>query len=313
MPLPDNAEENIALLPYWICGYDLDAREWKQFSIWDLKPLEYDEEAWGNLIMDDNTKDLIRALVDSTGRSLDTSVPMRVNKGKNVLLSGPPGTGKMTTVHAVSNLLKKPLVTISSADFWYGTDQIAFVMSLAVAWKAIIVVEAADTYLQATYKDRVNATLRQLEGDDCVSFWVTSSCNEELLRSFCAVINFPELNATARRRLWLSHFGQSEPAECRPNNEHTLVSSSFGDPKKMDYATHLRHIEKLSRHRLDGKMIENIVRSARALAESNGEHLSVHHINVVMKAQQLDKAPLWRKLTRILMFSAKVLHTAGVN
>jgi len=103
------------------------------------------------------------------------------------------------------------------------------------------------------------------------------------------VINFPELNAIARRQLWLNHFGQFEPAGHIPNNDRDRkrFSSSFGDQKKIDYAAHLRDIEKLSRYQLDGehhicygrccdallmlllgRVIENIMRSARALADS---------------------------------------------
>ncbi|KAJ8583781.1 hypothetical protein M405DRAFT_937017 [Rhizopogon salebrosus TDB-379] len=305
--LPSDAEENIARLPYLIGGYDLDTHEWQKFSIWDLKPVEYDEEAWRNLIVDENTKDFIRALVDTTGHSLHSR---KLSKGKNVLLKGLLRTGGMTAVHAVCNLLKRPLLTISAPDLQIGTDQIAYRMSLAVTWNAVIVVKDADDLLKSTIKtsrERVNATLRQLEGDDCISFWVTSGCDKELLSSFCAVIDFPELNAAARRRLWLNHFGRPEPTAHISND--ILVGSSFGDLKRMDYSAHLRDIEKLSWHRLDARMIENIMRSARALADSNGEHLSAHHVKLVMKAQQLDNLPLWRKVTRILVLSAKVLHT----
>ncbi|KAJ8583782.1 hypothetical protein M405DRAFT_884672 [Rhizopogon salebrosus TDB-379] len=331
-PLPDNAEEYIARLPYWIGGYDLETHEWQRFPISDLTPIEYDEMVWRNLIMDDNTKDLIEALVDSTGQSLGASYSGQLSKGKNVLLIGPLGTGRMTTVHAVCNLLKRPLLTISAYDIGSGTDLIAHWMSLAVTWNAVIVVKDADVYLKSaniTDREHINATLRQLEGDDCITFWVTSGCDEEFLNSFCAVINFPELNATARRRLWLTHFGQPEPAGYVPKIERTLVSSSFGDQKKVDYSAHLRDIEKLSRHRLDGephancwvtllilllgRTIENIVRSARALATSNGEHLSVHHVKVVMEARRQDNPPLWRKLTRALMLVTKVLHASGAN
>jgi len=35
-------------------------------------------------------------------------------------------------------------------------------------------------------QDRVNATLRRFESDDCVAFWVTNGCNKEFLGSFYA-------------------------------------------------------------------------------------------------------------------------------
>ncbi|KAG2120128.1 hypothetical protein DEU56DRAFT_918460 [Suillus clintonianus] len=312
MPLPDNVEEYVARLPYWIGGCDLEAREWRTFRVWDLKPIEYDQEAWSKLILETNTKDLIKALVDTTGCSLGTPHPVRMGKGKNVLLNGPLGTGRMTTVHAVCNLFKRPLFTMSAHDFpdnkWDLVPYIANHMALAATWNAV--------FLKGTYprdKDDVHATLRQFESDDCISFWVTTVCDKDLLRLFSAVVDFPELDAAARRRLWLCHFGQEESAGLKSTSEHTLVSSSLGDEKKTDYLAHLREIEKLSWYQLDGKMIENIMRSARALAASNREHLSTHHVKVVMKSQRLDNLPLWRKLTRFLTLPAGVLRTGVVN
>ncbi|KAG2742647.1 hypothetical protein P692DRAFT_20879244 [Suillus brevipes Sb2] len=65
--------------------------------------------------------------------------------------------------------------------------------------------------------------------------------------------------------------------------------------------------------KLDGRIIDNIVRSARALAASIGEHLSIHHIKFVMKTQRLDGLSLWQKLTRILTRPAKVPHMSVVD
>ncbi|KAG2341118.1 P-loop containing nucleoside triphosphate hydrolase protein [Suillus weaverae] len=321
VPLPDNAEEHIARLPYWIGGYDLELNQWRTFNIWDLKPVDYDQEAWSNLIMDEDTKDLIRALVDNTGCSVGRLKPAQFNKGQTVLLKGPPGTGKMTTVHAVCNLLKRPLltITITANDLLYDlvnlVSDIALRVSFAATWNAVIVVNDADRFLESkqTHRDRINTVLRQFESNDCISFWVSSTCDDTLLTRFSTVVDFPELDATARRRLWLGHFGLNDPAAIMWNSERTLISSSFVDQKGMDHSLLLRDIEKLSRHQLDGRMIDDIVRSARALATSNGEHLSIHHIKVVMKVQRLDSLPLWRKLTRILTRPAKVLHMSVVN
>jgi len=322
VPLPDDAQEHIARLPYWIGGYDLEVNQWRTFNIWDLKPVKYDQEAWSKLIMDEDTKDLIRALVDNAGCSVGGLKPAQFNKGQTILLKGSPGTGRMTTVHAVCNLLKRPLLTINitSHDFLYDLMNlvldIALRVSFAATWNAVIVVKDADRFLESKdqgHRDRVRTVFRQFELDDCISFWVSGACDEELLTQFSAVVELPELDTAARRRLWLGHFGLNDPAAIIWNSERTLISSSSVDQKEMDHSLLLRDVEKLSRHQLDGRMIDNIVRSARALAASNGEHLSIHHIKVVMKAQRLDNLPLWRKLTRILTRPAKVLHTSVMN
>lgn len=318
VPLPNNAEEHIARLPYWIGGYDLEVNRWRTFNIWDLKPVKYDQEAWSRLIMDEDTKDLIRALVDNTGCSVGGLKPAHFNKGQTVLLKGPPGTGRMTTVHAVCNLLKRPLltITITADDLLYDLvnllSDIALRVSFAATWNAVIVVKGTDRLLESKNRqlmDCVNTVLRQFESDDCISFWISSACGEELLPQFSTVVDLPELDTAARRRLWLGHFGLNDPAAICAR---ALISSSV-DQKEMDHSLLLRDIEKLSRHQLDGRMIDNIVRSARALAASNGEHLSIHHIKLVMKTQRLDGPSLWQKLTRVLTRPAKILHTSVVD
>ncbi|KAG1829674.1 hypothetical protein EV424DRAFT_412386 [Suillus variegatus] len=277
VPLPDDAQEHIARLPYWIGGYDLEVNQWRTFNIWDLKPVKYDQEAWSKLIMDEDTKDLIRALVDNAGCSVGGLKPAQFDKGQTILLKGPPGTGRMTTVHAVCNLLKRPLLTINitSHDFLYDLMNlvldIALRVSFAATWNAVIVVKDADRFLESKdqgHRDRVRTVLRQFELDDCISFWVSGACDEELLTQFSAVVELPELDTAARRRLWLGHFGWNDPAAIIWNSERTLIGSSFVDRKEMDHSLLLRDVEKLSRHQLDGRMIDNIVRSARALAAS---------------------------------------------
>ncbi|KAG1750658.1 hypothetical protein EDD22DRAFT_957927 [Suillus occidentalis] len=318
VPLPDNVEEYIARLPNWIGGYDLEMNRWRTFNIWDLKPVKFDQDAWSKLIMDEDTKDLLRALVDNTGCSVGGLKQAQFNKGQTVLLKGPPGTGRMTTVHAVCNFLKRPLLTItitaSSLLYDHGNlmSDIALRVSLAATWNAVIVVKSADRLLESKNRELMNcikAVLRQFESEDCISFWVSSDCGEELLTQFSTIVDFPELDAAARHRLWLGHFGLNDPvAICA----RALISSSV-DQKEIDHSLLLRDIEKLSRHQLDGRMIDNIVRSARALAASNGEHLSIHHIKLVMKTQRLDGLSLWQKLTRILRRPAKVLHPSVVE
>jgi hypothetical protein len=74
------------------------------------------------------------------------------------------------------------------------------------------------------------------------------------------VINLPELNASARRRLWLNHFSHVDPTGSKPESEPALVSSPFGHPKKVDYSMHIRAIEKLSSYKLNGELMEIILR-----------------------------------------------------
>lgn len=85
---------------------------------------------------------------------------------------------------------------------------------------------------------------------DAVLYWyVTRFFDLLLLLNVLEVVDFPELDVAARRRLWLGHFGLNDPVA----NCVRTFSSSTVDQKEIDHSLLLRDIEKLSRHQLDGK------------------------------------------------------------
>ncbi|KIK33595.1 hypothetical protein CY34DRAFT_18273 [Suillus luteus UH-Slu-Lm8-n1] len=88
--------------------------------------------------MDKDTKDLLRALVDNTGCSVGGLEPAEFDEEQVFLLKGPPGTGRMTTVHAVCDLLKGPLlsITITADDFLY--DLVNLLSDIALRVSAVV-------------------------------------------------------------------------------------------------------------------------------------------------------------------------------
>lgn len=80
----------------------------------DIQPVVWDKSAFGNLSLEENTKELIEALVRNKVDS-DQSIDFVKGKGAGqiVLLHGGPGTGKTLTAETVAKIAERPLYRVT--------------------------------------------------------------------------------------------------------------------------------------------------------------------------------------------------------
>jgi SpoVK/Ycf46/Vps4 family AAA+-type ATPase len=105
-------------------------------------------------------------------------------RGLTVLLHGPPGTGKTLTAECISERQQRPLYTVGCGDL--GTEPLELerrlkeIFSYAVSWKAILLMDEADIFLQERDIQNVNRNalvsifLRELEYFDGILFLTTN-------------------------------------------------------------------------------------------------------------------------------------------
>ena len=73
------------------------------FYIDDIKPINWNDEAYDHLVYPEEQKDLVLSFVENhkrTRQGVDDDVIMGKGQGLILLLSGPPGTGKTLTAEA---------------------------------------------------------------------------------------------------------------------------------------------------------------------------------------------------------------------
>jgi SpoVK/Ycf46/Vps4 family AAA+-type ATPase len=72
------------------------------FYVDDIKPVNWNDDAYEHLVYSEEQKDLVLSLVDNHKRLMKGVDDVIVGKGQGliVLLSGPPGTGKTLTAEA---------------------------------------------------------------------------------------------------------------------------------------------------------------------------------------------------------------------
>lgn len=167
-------------------GFSFEGKEWGHFALSSLSDVQWNQEAFGKVIIPESRREIIQALVQSHLGNESPFDDIVKGKGKGLigLLSGGPGVGKSLTAEAVSEFCKKPLLTITSSDL----NRIPTRSSLAATgsteplecnlrqfldyakrWKCVLLIDEADVYLQKRrihdldVNSLVSAFLRQLE------------------------------------------------------------------------------------------------------------------------------------------------------
>jgi len=289
-------DENIVMLPFEVNGFNLKTKSWDHFPVDGLRPVAFNDDAWDHLVLDRDTKVLIKGLVDVTNMSnmsqtiIDDVIPGK-GGGLIALLHGPPGTGKTLTAEAVAEHLKRPLYIAGASEL--STDAASLesrlrdIVDLATKWDAVLLIDEADVFLEQrslheiARNSLVSVALRVLEYHRGVLFLTTNriqTFDSAFLSRFSIAIKYPELDEPGRFTVWSNFL---ELAGC------TLVSEVNAKELAEHKVPLLRSsIETLAKKELNGRTIKNVVRTAQALALSAKKPLSMDHINVVLAVQE---------------------------
>ncbi|KAF4988519.1 hypothetical protein FDECE_15006 [Fusarium decemcellulare] len=264
-----------------VLGFAFSEKQWLEFTVSGLKDIKWNEKAWDSLVLEDGTKDLIKALVESrkyhAANTIDDVIQGK-GKGLVTVLHGPPGTGKTLTAEGISELLKCPLYMASAGEL--GTDsrfleaELQKILDICHAWGAILLLDEADVFLEKRNMHDIHRNalvsifLRQLEYFQGILFLTTNrveTFDEAFQSRIHIALRYDNLDAKAKRtifKMFLDSVRKLGKIEVEPISDDDLQS--------------------LSRQDLNGREIKNVVGSAQDLAVNKGEALSMRHIKQVL-------------------------------
>ncbi|KAI0424044.1 P-loop containing nucleoside triphosphate hydrolase protein [Xylaria sp. FL1042] len=255
-------------------GFSLGDKIWGAFAVSKLKEVIWDEKMIELLVLKENRKDFIRALVRYHGQKSEEGGfdDFVRDKGKGLvgLLAGPPGVGKTLTAEAVAEIARRPLYIVSSGELGENSstlqNRLMRVMELAETWKAVVLLDEADVFLA----ERGNADLarnaitsiflRHLEYYQGILLLTTNRL-ESFDKAFQSRIHFSfkyeVLEIEARLLIWRTFM---EKVKATTDVEIRLQEEDMN---------------KLAGLELNGRQIKNIVGMAQAVATEKKEAITL--------------------------------------
>ncbi|PYH67336.1 ATP-binding protein [Aspergillus vadensis CBS 113365] len=282
-------EEELLIASPVVLGFAFSEKLWLEFSISGISEIEWNEDAFDSLVLPDNQKSIVKALVEShTFRAAQNIDDVIQGKGKGLVavLHGPPGTGKTLTAEGIAELLKRPLYMVSAGEL--GTDprtleaELNKILDIAHSWGAVLLLDEADIFLEKrTIQDihrnaLVSIFLRLLEYFQGILFLTTNrveTFDDAFQSRIHVALRYGELTTKAKRSVWKMFLERVQAKE-------GVETATFTE----------KDFDLLARHNLNGRQIKNSVRTAQALAVNEQTPLSMEHIRRVLEvAETFDR------------------------
>lgn len=211
-------EEELLIASPVVLGFAFSEKLWLEFSVSGISEIEWNEDAFDSLVLPDNQKSIVKALVEShTFHAAENIDDVIQGKGKGLVavLHGPPGTGKTLTAEGIAELLKRPLYMVSSGEL--GTDsrtlegELNKILDIAHSWGAVLLLDEADVFLEKrTIQDihrnaLVSIFLRLLEYFQGILFLTTNrveTFDDAFQSRIHIALRYGDLTPKARRSVW---------------------------------------------------------------------------------------------------------------
>ncbi|KAI1267475.1 P-loop containing nucleoside triphosphate hydrolase protein [Xylariaceae sp. FL1019] len=277
------SDDQVILANATVRGFSFTRGIFLEFFVDHIAPIKWNENCFDQLVLDGNTKKIVKALVSMRTKDRDSMDDIIKGKGKGLVfvLHGPPGVGKTLTAECVAEYMKRPLYMVSTGELGTtGKDldlKLTDIMELASIWNAVLLIDEADIYLESRElrdihrNSLVSIFLRQLEYYTGVLFLTTNRVKtfDEAFKSRIDVpIRYNELGLASRQQIW-----------------QNLCAKVPGDIKvsQKDY-------QKLARQLLNGRQIKNAIKVAEGIAASDEMPLSMEHLEAsVEKITSFEK------------------------
>jgi SpoVK/Ycf46/Vps4 family AAA+-type ATPase len=230
------------------------AKKWGEIPVSQLTEINFDDTAFDKLVLPAEKKKLISALVKFQDRAF-TDIITGKGGGCIFLLHGSPGVGKTLTAESLAELMHKPLYSVTVGELGTTTDSLeenlSKVLELAATWKAVILLDEADIFLEERSKNdiarnaMVGIFLRLLEYHQGVLFLTTNRVKnfDPAFHSRISIaLKYHDLDTDAREQIWTNLLSAAKIEGINP--------------------------KEFSHYEINGRQIKNSIRLAQALAAS---------------------------------------------
>ncbi|KAI1821816.1 P-loop containing nucleoside triphosphate hydrolase protein [Xylaria intraflava] len=272
------SDEDACLTNSTVRGFSFTVKRFFEFFVDKVSPIKWDEKCFDSLVLDATTKRTVQALVSMHSKERENMDDIVSGKGRGLVcvLHGPPGVGKTLTAECVAEYVQRPLYMVSSGDLGVSStgldESLNRVMDMAATWKAVLVIDEADVYLERRSQFNmhrnamVSVFLRVLEYYNGILFLTTNRVNtfDDAFKSRIHIpIRYTDLKASSRLQIW----------------------RNFCDRVPGGVDIDETGLRTLAAHDLNGRQIKNIVKAAESLAAFDGVRLDFKKLETVTDIQ----------------------------
>ncbi|KAK5658742.1 hypothetical protein OQA88_1551 [Cercophora sp. LCS_1] len=290
--LPANPDLYFLALTNSIPAFILGQRIWAHLEVEHLTPIRPDPDAFKYLVLDDEIKLTVKALIgkfaSDDGKLSPWPSDFVKNKGEGriFLLHGSPGVGKTCTAECIAELTKRPLLSITGGDLGANMyadsveQSLQYFLKLGERYGALVLLDEADVYLEARRtrdlerNALVSVFLRALEYYKGVLFLTTNrveAFDSAFTSRIHVALHYRKLGQAERGRIWVQNFERLE----RDSGGKCFVPAAT-----RRYILDSPDVREL---RLNGREIRNALQTAVALAETDAMEDGVETITVSEK------------------------------
>ena len=126
-----------------------------EFNVKHIVPIDWDDEAFTNLVLPQARKNLLRSLIEGNAKAIEANPDDDIEpfddfirgKGQGLVISlfGPPGVGKTLSAEAISEHLRRPLYIIGSGKLGTNAEdlnrKLERACEIASRWKAVLLID----------------------------------------------------------------------------------------------------------------------------------------------------------------------------
>ncbi|KAJ3540144.1 hypothetical protein NM208_g5192 [Fusarium decemcellulare] len=288
----------LMVFPSKVIGYNLRQKKWRDLEVDLIQDVSWNKQAFLHLVIKDEIKDLIQALVSSKlGSEENTDLIQGKGNGLIMLLHGGPGTGKTFTAESVAELAEKPLFCVTCGDIGTRPDEVEkyleSVLHLGKIWGCVVLLDEADVFLeQRTLQDLernalVSVFLRVLEYYEGILFLTSNRVGtfDEAFKSRIQLsLHYEALDKSQRRTIWSNFMNRLKTLE----RDHVKIEPiekrkrKFEEPRGIDFDDIGRHLGDLAEHEMNGRQIRNALTTARQLAKFKEDSMTYRHLEHVI-------------------------------
>ncbi|MCK5020931.1 MAG: AAA family ATPase [Candidatus Peribacteraceae bacterium] len=270
----DDEDNGIASLPedlYWMCdskvyGFSFSIKKWGEFQISNISEIKFDKEAFSQLVLEEEKKNMILALVKNYHSGFSDIISGK-GGGCIFLLHGAPGCGKTLTAEAVAEELERPLYSVTIGELGIDPDQLEErlrqVLEMAEIWNAVLLLDEADIFMEERNESDVHRNamvgifLRLLEYHQGVLFLTTNRAKN--------------IDKAMRSRISIPLFYEDHGENSRTMIWDNLIEAAGLDSSLID-------VEHLASKDLNGRQIKSTIRMAQAMAAESGDDVNTDYL-----------------------------------